>query len=136
MKTTFKLTLLLFFTVLNIACNHGQSSKSTEKLGDVSVLAPAVFQEKSMNQTIIDVRTPAEFSSGYIEGAINIDFFSDDFLAQIGKLNKNETLFIYCRSGNRSSKAAQKIRDLGFKEIVDLQGGINNWNKSKQKLVK
>lgn len=136
MKTTFKLTLLLFFTVLNIACNHGQSSKSSEKLGDVSVLAPEAFQNKSMNQRIVDVRTPAEFSSGHIEGAINIDFFSDDFLDQIGQLDKSETLFIYCKSGNRSSKAAQKFLGLGFKEVVDLQGGIKNWNKSKQKLVK
>ena len=136
MKTTLKTTLLLFFTVLNIACNHGQSSKSSEKLGDVSVLAPEAYQEESMNQTIIDVRTPAEFSTGHVEGAINIDFFSDDFLEQIGQLDKSETLFIYCKSGNRSSKATPKILGLGFKGVVDLRGGIKNWNKSKQKLVK
>ena len=136
MKNTFKLTLLLLFTVLNIACNNGQSSKSLKESGNVSVLAPEAFKEKSMNQTIVDVRTPAEYSSGHIEGAINIDFFSDDFLEQIGQLDKSETLFVYCKSGNRSSKAAQKILGLGFKEVVDLQGGIKNWSESNQKIVK
>ncbi len=136
MKTTLKFTLLLFFTVLNVACNNGQSSKSSEKKDNVSVITPAEYQEKSMNQLIVDVRTPDEFNSGHIEGAINIDFFSTDFLEQIEQLDKSETIYIYCRSGKRSSKATPKILGLGFEHVVDLKGGIKNWTKSNQKLVK
>ena len=136
MKTTFKGIFLLFFTILNVACNNGQSTKSTEKLGNASVITPAEFQEKSLNQTIIDVRTPAEFNSGHIEGAINIDFLGANFLEQVERLDKNETLFIYCKSGGRSSKARSKILNSGFKQVFDLQGGINNWTKSNQKIVK
>ncbi len=138
MKTILKISLLLFFTVLNVACNHGQSSKSSEKSGKVSVIEPVEYQEKSLNQLIVDVRTPDEFNSGHIEGAINIDFFSDDFLDQIANLDldKSEVLFVYCKGGVRSSKAASKIRGLGFKKIIDLEGGINNWTKSNLKLVK
>jgi len=136
MKTTLKLTLILLFTVLNVACNHGQSSKSTEKSGKVSVIAPEAYQERSMNQTIVDVRRPEEYNSGHIEGAINIDFFSPDFLDQIATLDKSETIFIYCKSGKRSAKATSKMLDIGFEEVIDLKGGIINWSKSNQKLVK
>ena len=138
MKTILKISLLLFFTVLNVACNHGQSSKFSEKTSNVSVIAPVEFQEKSLNQLIVDVRTPNEFNSGHIEGAMNIDFFSKDFLDQIANLDldKSEVLFVYCKGGVRSSKAASKIRGLGFKKIIDLEGGINNWTKNNLKLVK
>jgi rhodanese-related sulfurtransferase len=136
MKTTIKLTLLLLFTVLHITCNRGQSSKSTEISGKVSVIAPEAYQERSMNQTIVDVRKPVEYNSGHIEGAINIDFFSPDFLDQIAKLDKNEPIFIYCRSGKRSAKASSKMLEIGFEEVLDLKCGIINWTKSNQKLVK
>jgi len=136
MKTTLKLTLLLIFTVLNVACNNGQSKNATEKLDKASVLTPEAFLEKSKDQTIVDVRTPAEFNSGHIEGAVNIDFLGEKFSEQIEQLDRNEAVFIYCRSGNRSSKASAKMLDSGFKQVIDLQGGINNWTKSNQKLVK
>lgn len=136
MKTSLKILLLLFFTVLNVACNHGQSSKTSEKSGEVTVISPEAFQEKSKDQTIVDVRTPAEYASGHIEGAVNIDFLSPDFLEEIDRLDKSETVFIYCRSGNRSSKASSKMRDAGFEQVIDLQGGIINWSKSNKELVK
>ena len=64
---------------------------------------------------------------GYIENSINIDYFSDDFSENVEKLDKNIPIVLYCRSGKRSSKSANELSKLGFKEIYNLQGGILDW---------
>ncbi|MFC1897706.1 rhodanese-like domain-containing protein [Chloroflexota bacterium] len=75
---------------------------------------------------IIDVRTPEEFVEGYLENALNINFNSENFSANINKLDKDKTYLVYCRSGNRSGRAVSIMTDLGFKEVYDM-GGITNW---------
>lgn len=132
MKTTLKLTILLFVAVLSISCN----TKSKSQSDSISVITPTEFKEKSESHAIIDVRTPQEFSEGHIEGAININFFDKTFLDQIAKYEKNEPLFIYCKSGNRSGQASKKIADFGFTKIYDLEGGILYWMKNNNEVVK
>lgn len=74
---------------------------------------------------MLDVRTPSEFDSGHIAGAINIDFENPSvFALEIKKLDKNATYFVYCRSGNRSSKAIVLMRKESINNIYELQGGI------------
>lgn len=77
---------------------------------------------------IIDVRTPKEFNQGHIENAININFKSSNFIKNISKLNKDTSFLIYCKSGNRSGKAAKIMDSIGFYKIYDLKGGFINWN--------
>ena len=79
------------------------------------------------NAVLVDVRTNDEYNSGYIENSINIDYFSDDFSENVEKFDKNTPIVLYCRSGKRSSKSANKLSKLGFKEIYNLQGGILDW---------
>ncbi|MBO6607364.1 rhodanese-like domain-containing protein [Psychroserpens sp.] len=76
---------------------------------------------------LVDVRTKKEFNSGHIKGAINIDYFSGKFTTDFNRLNKQQPIFIYCRSGGRSRQAAKKLSKLGFEEIYDLKGGIINY---------
>lgn len=93
-------------------------------------LAPKAFSQKiktTAGAQVVDVRTPEEFSEGYIKGAVNIDWTGDGFEAKVSKLDKNKPAFVYCRSGKRSSAAANKMRSLGFKEVYDLDGGILEW---------
>ena len=116
MKTTLKLSILVLVTILSMSCN----TKSQSQSDAIKVLTPTEFKEKSVNQTIIDIRTPQEFSEGHIEGAININYFDDNFLDQIAKYDKNQPIFIYCRSGNRTESASKKAVDFGFKEIYDI----------------
>ena len=75
---------------------------------------------------ILDVRTESEYDSGHIEGAINLplDQIEDLYLEVIG--DKNTVLLVYCRSGNRSQTASEKLSKLGYKEVYNF-GGINNW---------
>lgn len=74
---------------------------------------------------ILDIRTPEEYNQGHIEGAVNIDFYSDDFSNQLDELDKTKTYLTYCRSGRRSGLSLETMRDLGFLEVYDLNGGIN-----------
>ena len=76
---------------------------------------------------LVDVRTLGEYAEGHIEGAENIDFKADGFLAEFSKFDRNEPLYIYCRSGNRSGKAAKMLSEIGFEKIIDLKGGFLSW---------
>ncbi len=89
------------------------------------------FREKYENTNeavLLDVRTPAEFNSGSLPGAKNIDFMSPDFQSRIRALDKDSTYFLYCRSGNRSGNSASIMEKAGFKSF-NLVGGIGAWPK-------
>ena len=84
---------------------------------------------------ILDVRTPEEFASGHIEGALNIDFNSGDFANEITRLNPSENYAIYCRSGSRSGQAASIMHKAGFHEVSNLNGGVIDWTNAGLPLV-
>jgi len=100
------------------------------KIMNYKNLNPEAFK-KSMseqeNTVLLDVRTPGEVAQGIIEGATVIDFFANDFQTQISALDKDKNYFVYCRSGNRSGQACQMMDQLGFKNLVNLEGGILAW---------
>lgn len=77
---------------------------------------------------LVDVRTPAEYAEGHIADAVNADVLSNNFDAQLTELNKEKPVYIYCKSGKRSAQAADKLRELGFKKVIELKGGITAWN--------
>ncbi len=79
------------------------------------------------NFVILDVRTPEEFLSEYIENAVNLDYYSDTFRNDLDKLDKNKTYFIYCRSGRRSENALNIMKELDFREVYNILGGIIKW---------
>jgi len=68
---------------------------------------------------VVDVRTPAEFATGHLEGAVNIDIEASDFAAKIATLDKKAPYFVYCRSGNRSSQAVAQMKKTGFTSVTD-----------------
>lgn len=96
---------------------------------NVKVLPPDIFKQQIAIDSVqlIDVRTATEFNSGHIKNAINIDYFTKDFSQRMIQLNKEKPVYIYCRSGNRSSKAGNLLVELGFTEIYDLKGGYLRW---------
>lgn len=82
--------------------------------------------ESTPNAVLIDVRTPAEFASGAIGNAINIDIMSYNFQQDIAKLSKDKTYMVYCRSGNRSGQACSVMSKMGL-TCYNLAGGISAW---------
>ncbi|WP_338733512.1 rhodanese-like domain-containing protein [Mangrovimonas cancribranchiae] len=104
--------------------SKSQDSKSV--VGLSSEEFKAQIEHKKVQ--LIDVRTPREFKSGCIKKAKNIDFFSGAFNKECLKLDKGKPVYVYCRSGNRSRKAANKLAKMGFTKIYDLNGGILRYN--------
>ena len=69
---------------------------------------------------VIDVRTPQEFAEGHLDGAVNIDVNSADFAARIRALDPGARYLVYCRSGNRSAQAVERMKAAGFTSVTDL----------------
>ncbi len=119
-------SLLLFLGFLLFSC-HAQNHENYENV------APLAFAEKvksTANAQLIDVRTPEEYASQHIDNARNINWNGDDFATQVQKLDKTKPVFVYCTVGGRSKKAANKLAEMGFSKVYDLQGGIMKWNAS------
>jgi len=85
---------------------------------------------------ILDVRTEQEFRQGYIEGAALLDYYAPDFRERFAELDRDATIFMYCRSGNRSSHVLKMADDLGFRNVYDLRGGILAWREAGLPLTK
>ena len=96
---------------------------------NAKLLSPQEYKSHIQNKKVqlIDVRTPNEFQQGHIKKAKNIDVFSKDFISKIEKLNKDQAVYVYCRSGGRSRLASKKLARKGFLEIYDLKGGYLKW---------
>jgi rhodanese-related sulfurtransferase len=90
---------------------------------------------KEAGVVTLDVRTPAEFMTGHIEGAQNIDFESGNFENEISTLDKNGAYAVYCRSGNRSGQAVSIMHDAGFHNVYNLEGGVIDWANEGMTLV-
>lgn len=85
---------------------------------------------------ILDVRTAGEFSGGHIEGAVLIPI--SELQKRLGELKgrEKEPLFVYCRSGNRSTVAGKFLVDAGFEQVINLRRGIIDWNRAGLPVVK
>ena len=126
-----KKILSLLSIVVLISCGETNSQVvqniKAEKFQEFSTLNDGI---------IIDVRTAAEFNSGHIKDATNIDFYANDFESKLKIVRKDVPIYVYCRSGGRSSSAAKKMEKLGFSEVYNLLGGIGSWNSKGYKIIK
>ena len=99
------------------------------KIEDVSVTE---FQElvAQNNGIILDVRTPDEIAQGHISGASMLNIYDEDFERKLNLMQKDKPIYVYCRSGGRSSRAAQIMGENGFSEVYNLEGGMGAWNRA------
>lgn len=105
----------------------GPTSQQSER---IEILSPSEYKTAISNPKtqLVDVRTRPEYCDGHIEGALNIDLFQNSiFIEEFEKMDKDRPVYIYCRSGGRSLRAAAKLVDMGFTKIYDLQGGYLSW---------
>lgn len=79
------------------------------------------------NFIVLDVRTPREYDPEHISGAMNLDYYSQNFRPNLKQLDKAKTYLIYCRSGRRSSATMDMMRELGFSEVYNIVGGMSAW---------
>ncbi|MDI9541127.1 MAG: rhodanese-like domain-containing protein [Bacillota bacterium] len=116
-----KMLVLFILLALLTGCNENRAtyvSISTDKAVEM--------METESDYIILDVRTVDEYNSGHIKGAINYpnENINDAVLDIL--TDKDQLIFVYCRSGNRSKAASQKLANMGYTNIVEI-GGINSW---------
>lgn len=121
-----KKIICLFIVTFFFASCEAQQKKGT------ALVSPKQFSEQIAKDKgqLIDVRTPKEFKAGHIEGAENIHLYDKDFTERINKLDKDETVYVYCKAGGRSAEAVESLKSNGFKHIVELDGGTDAWSEA------
>lgn len=143
-------SLLLIAMLLFAACQQTNSNEnelleevsSTEDTNQLVIesqqissahlkLVPSLFKAKLENSPgiiLLDIRTPEELAeNGSIVGAKNLDFYDNDFENKLKDMDLEAPVMLYCRSGGRSGEAAAMMKELGFKQVYDLNGGYNAW---------
>ena len=122
MKKLWILAVSLFLA----GCMVTKTSETSGSYKTISSTEAQQMIEENKDVLILDVRTAAEYESGHIPNAVNLS--NEDI--QAGKVDslkdKSQLIMVYCRSGNRSRQAAQKLAELGYTNVVDF-GGIQSW---------
>jgi len=113
----------LFVLFVFLAFQVGRSQKVSENMP-----ITAFEQEMLKDAILIDVRTPGEYAEGHLENAQNIDWYDANFAQQFDGMDKQRTVYVYCRSGRRSREAQEKLKSLGFGHVVNLEGGYDAVN--------
>ncbi|MEE1261183.1 MAG: rhodanese-like domain-containing protein [Paludibacteraceae bacterium] len=115
----------------------GFSSAVVANAGEFTSLSVTEFATAIKNDSVVvvDVRTPAEYKSGYIKGAQNIDMKSADFQTEAAKLDKKKKIAVYCRSGKRSKIAANALADMGYM-VIELNSGMLGWQNASMPVEK
>jgi rhodanese-related sulfurtransferase len=142
--TLFFLLLMFCFVATSIAqpANTPPTQASGAKTTVIKKLSPKeaydLVQSKknTPNFVILDVRTPEEFESGHVEGAININYHSENFVEELNKLDKAKSYLVYCRTGRRSSDTVGIMTKQGFGELYRIDGDIIKWKSGNYPVVK
>ena len=122
---------MLLFLIVSFAFSCGKSSVDKS-----SLVSPQELSEVQDEIVLIDVRTPQEYQQGHIENSMNINIAGDSFKEEVQKLDRSQPIYVYCKVGGRSAKAASMLKEMGFEEVYDLEGGIRNWESSGMEIVK
>jgi rhodanese-related sulfurtransferase len=124
--------LVFSLILLGLSCTHAPAQGAKK-------LSPDAFESlisADSSLQLVDVRTPEEYREGYITGSKNLNFHAPDFAQRLSELDKNKPVLVYCAVGGRSGKAALQLREMGFEQVYDLEGGIKAWNAQSKALKK
>lgn len=113
-----------------------ETAAASFQVRHVDANGAATFLADNEDAIVLDVRTPKEFAQGHIEGAINVNFFDEDFEQQLAQLDTSETYLLHCRSGGRSTKSLPILERAGFTDVVHLDGGFQAWKKAGQQVTR
>ena len=137
LSVLFVLILLLMTgciqtTVQTTPIRPTTSTATTTTASVPTITAPDAYNLIQQNRNnpefvIVDVRTAGEFNAGHIAGAVNIDYTSAQFTADVSLLDKSKQYLVYCQTGVRGAGATQIMIGLGFSNVQNMAGGITAW---------
>lgn len=121
------LTALSIMLITFASCNASPSEHITDKASKEFMEDVQAHQEA----VLVDVRTPGEFEAGALDGALNINVTSSDFMDKFQEAvpNKDQTIYLYCKSGNRSKKAAIQLEKAGYTNLINATSGYQALSK-------
>ncbi|CAL1516658.1 rhodanese-like domain-containing protein [Chitinophaga sp. MM2321] len=120
------LAVLLLFTGSTLMAQQQPSEDAEAFAKDIRQPGVQVF----------DVRTAGEFNTGHLPDALQADYTKkDEFYERVQYLDKQKPVYVYCLSGGRSAAAAKWMRENGFSDVVELEGGINAWKQAGKPLA-
>ena len=129
MKKIILIIIILTIIIIGVVCVMNRKKRNIENeviIKHVSMNDIVQIMEENENYIILDVRTQAEYNQGHIPNAICIPNETIDENV-VNKLpDKNQMILVYCRSGNRSRQAAEKLKKLGYTNLIEF-GGIIDW---------
>lgn len=125
MKSILK-TIVFVFCFLQLVSCQSRQEEIIKKIDKETLKENAIGK----NVQLIDVRTHAEYENGHIADALNFNINQKEtFLEQISTLDKAKPVYLYCKKGGRSNRAAELLKQRGFKKIYDYSGGYDEWSK-------
>lgn len=124
-KTVLNMPWLIALLLLSLSCVN-TTSPSSEGVNNITAEELNTFLEAGEG-LLVDVRTQSEYDEGHIANAQLINYYSEDFTEQICKLSKEKDIYLYCRSGNRSGKAANILVANGYTKVYNLIGGYSSY---------
>jgi rhodanese-related sulfurtransferase len=137
MKTILQTLLSTILLITIASCDAPE--KTAAQINNIAINAAADLVKNDKNIVVLDVRTPEEHAAGHIEGSVNINIAEDSFSEEAAKLDHNKTYIVHCAANvenGRTAKSLVIMKELGFKNLLNLEGGIVAWEKNGQAMIK
>ena len=140
-KSFIPFICLMILISIGTSCKNtsGKTEEGTEtaKSGEETAagLEPAAFESdmKKSGAVILDLRFPADFEQGHIDGAININFFDGNFQTNILKLDRSKKYFLYSKGDAQTHRAGIFMKQNGFTDVSVMKGGWEAWKENEKK---
>lgn len=117
-----KILLILCISVLLVGCSNNNNLTKKGTMISVEEVYSLIGNDDVF---LLDVRTVQEYHTGHINGSISIPLNTLETISSL-EIDKDSKIVVYCRSGNRSKTALEKLIDMGYTEVYDM-GGIESW---------
>lgn len=128
----FTFMLVILFSIFGLtgcsnSTNRSNTASNSNAYQQITAEEAAKMMQSATDYIVLDVRTEQEYASGHIPGAVKIpnETIASGAIQQLP--DKEQLILVYCRSGNRSKQASEKLVNLGYTNIVEF-GGINDWS--------
>lgn len=134
MKSIVSFFAAFSFMLMSFASCNAQKESSHSYVDKNSTEFIVDYQNNIDKAVLVDVRTPQEFNDGAIDDALNINFLAPGFLESFQQAvpDKDQPIYLYCKSGNRSSKAAQRLVKAGYTNVTNDMGGYQSLKKAQE----
>ncbi len=134
----FRLSGLTFLAGMLALTSVQAGNESAEAVAKIDVNTAQEYVAQHENAVIMDVRTPAEYDLSHITGAVNVNVQNDDFASTVAGPDKDKTYLVHCTrnpANGRSARALEKLQELGFRNLYNLEGGYIAWKEAELPLT-